>query len=1032
MGICRHFDEAQHRQTPNRQRKEPSRRARGREILMKTLQISTFEELKVALAQKHEQTIYQLTADIDCEGAVIDKTLCLGKGSTLDGGGHAITNFTAGENGIFDLALDGVITFQNLTFGQKDAPISLYSCLANREPRKGTNDARDPEYLSHETDPEETVWENVTVFAELTCQEGGYIGVFFGKTCGRHTFNDCAVTVTASSVSHIGGFIGEFYGSTLTMKNCTVNGELKAENADRHAPVGGFIGILGEKGIKPMHTELSMVGCTNNARIVATHAAGGKKSYAGGFIGALWDSRDMFSIKAMLCDCVNNGEIVSSMAAGGFVGYVAPLSPDFIIKNGINQGEIFGTEVSAQAGGFVGSWNSAGLLSILHSINHATISGSSMMGGFVGASDRGYVNLYLCKNAGNLITTKGSHVGGLCGAIWENLKCTKCLNVGSISAADGERIGNVGQLASKSKGLTSIADCLGLGSICAPAINCSPLLAVAPVDFISSGNRYLASEFYKEYHGVDQNDAISSDDMAEAIAHWQALFDEDVPQDALFDPEAMWRGTFGDAIPFFPHATYCPDVYTDGVGYAKYSRDINTYRMILGTGATKAEFDSYIESLKACGCTVESAGEHHTAISGYWVEKNDVRMYAYISAVSGEVRFILDTDPDQTTIEEFSYTYDKKPGDTTAVYMYGVRMNPYGINIGESYNILDEKKYPALAAEYNPIIRSIIDANGGDPKNFADKNCGMLMFVKLADNSIIWIDGGERAEMSVEAAVHLDEFLHKITDTPMNEKVIIRTWFLTHYHGDHFGGFLRFMMNFHHRYHIERVMYSMRETHLPSWLVSYLSEDYIKGYYPDIIFHRLHTGETLRLGDVEIDVMYTGEDLVHPKLATFNTQDDNDTSTVLRFRYDGMSALALGDVAHHGGETMLKMYAENDLRCDVMQVPHHGWNHLPGVFKAVNPKISLYAQSEHGARMGLSGGANRVFRSVVENTIGGVDNVYYAGKSTTGVGVENGEVKVVYYEEGVAGKAWDGSDGGLDTPRWNDTTPFPQEILDRY
>lgn len=1000
--------------------------------MQRVMKISHFEELKAALSEKKEHMIYELTADVDCEGAVIDKTLCLGKGSVLDGGGHAITNFTAGENGIFDLALDGVITCKNLTFGSESAPITLYSCLVNREPRKGTNDARDPEYLAHETDPEETVWENVTVYATMTCQMGGYLGVFFGKTCGRHTFTDCAVTVTASSVSHIGGFIGEFYGSTLMMKNCTVNGELKAENADRHAPVGGFIGILGEKGIKPMHTELSMVGCTNNARIVATHAAGGKKSYAGGFIGALWDSRDMFSIKAMLCDCVNNGEIVSSMAAGGFVGYVTALDLDVTVSDCINNGAIIGTEIPAQAGGLVGSWNSTGLLSVSHSVNNAPISGCSLMGGIVGGSDRGYINLYLCKNAGNLSLTKGSHVGGLCGAILEKLKCTKCINTGSISNADGETVGNVAQIASKTKGFASITDCLGLGEIRTPAINCTPLLAVTPVDFISENNCFVASEFYKEYRGTDERAAITATEITEKEALWQTWFDCNEPQDASFDPEAMWKGTFGEEIPFYAHATFCPDVYTDGVGYAKQLRDVNTYRMILGTGATKAEFDAYLEQLKAAGCTVKSAGEHHTAISGYWVEKGDVRMYAYISTASGEVRFILDTDEDQTTIEEFSYTYDKKPGDTTAFFMYGLRMNPYGINIGETYALLDENKYPELAAEYNPIIQSIIDANGGDPKNFADKNCGMMMVVKLADNSIIWIDGGERAQMSVEAAVHLDEFLHRITNTPMDEKVTIRAWFLTHYHGDHFGGFLRFMLNFHHRYTIERVMYSMRESGLPSWLVSYLSEDYIKGYYPDIIFHRLHTGETIHLGDVEIDVMYTGEDLVDPRLGTFNTQDSNDTTTVLRFRYDGMSVMALGDLANFGGKAMIRMYAEKDLICDVMQVPHHGWNHLPEVFEAVNPRISLYAQSEHGARMGIRGGASRVFQSVVDNTRGGVDSVYYAGKSTTGVGVENGEVKVVYYEEGVVGKAWDGTDGGLDTPRWNDTTPFPQEILDRY
>lgn len=76
----------------------------------------------------------------------------------------------------------------------------------------------------------------------------------------------------------------------------------------------------------------------------------------------------------------------------------------------------------------------------------------------------------------------------------------------------------------------------------------------------------------------------------------------------------------------------------------------------------------------------------------------------------------------------------------------------------------------------------------------------------------------------------------------------------------------------------------------------------------------LSHGDSLQFGEVRIDVL-------NPPAAT-DALSDNDRSLVLRIRYGSRTILMTGDIERAAEETMLD--AGEDLRADVVKVPHHG------------------------------------------------------------------------------------------------------------
>lgn len=399
--------------------------------------------------------------------------------------------------------------------------------------------------------------------------------------------------------------------------------------------------------------------------------------------------------------------------------------------------------------------------------------------------------------------------------------------------------------------------------------------------------------------------------------------------------------------------------YDDGVLSDAFARETlgfdkkNAASKVMCVSKTTAEeFDAYIQKVRDAGYTVVQRADWDV-LSAYQCDKDDISFYAYYAAGAKEARIVQEKS-DTVSLEVFNYTYEAKPGETNDVYLFGVMMDPDGIDYA-----------------YNGNTRL---------------NCGQMLFIKLSDNSLVVIDGGGVQQMSDSAAEEFLRLAREATGVPEGETIRIACWFITHRHGDHFQGFNRFITKYHDQFAMERILYNIRETDENFTRVTTT----VSRYYPDILYHKPHTGETVELANITMDVMYTQEDLMHPTTMEYKSSDFNDSCTILKVNFDGRTFMILGDVYSSAESTMLQYYPREMLKSDVVQVSHHGWNYMPSLYAAIDAKIALYPQSSGGAERGLSGGAERVVLDIRKNC----DELYFAGDETVGVRVIDGDVEV--------------------------------------
>ncbi|MBQ8849053.1 MAG: hypothetical protein IJ011_01815 [Clostridia bacterium] len=416
------------------------------------------------------------------------------------------------------------------------------------------------------------------------------------------------------------------------------------------------------------------------------------------------------------------------------------------------------------------------------------------------------------------------------------------------------------------------------------------------------------------------------------------------------------------------------------------------YKVSCAYETNAEEFAAYVQKLTNAGYTLEKVADNEGILS-YWVTKGDMRMYMYLSKKVGEARFVLDKG-EAVTEDEFSYVYEKQVGDTTTLYQYGFKMSDHGKNVFEYYR----------------------DENNNKIQNLETSNCGQLLIFKLADNTVMIIDGASHYMMPKTAMEGLDSFLHEITGVPAGEKVTVSNWLITHSHLDHFGGFARFLSNYHDSYDVERMSFNFnyKDSNMPTFFESF------KEWYPDVKYYRPHTGETLKIADITIDILYTYEDSVSAESGDIILDtmplawggnpavDQNNSSITAKITFDGKTFLLTGDIAYVARDVLFANYSAETLKSDILQVSHHGLNHLPELYAMINPSISLYSQKKEAISK-LNGGTQHIYNSVVESTQGGADNIYFAGNCTAGVSVAaDGSFEVETRD--VIGDIWDGKE----------------------
>ena len=301
-------------------------------------------------------------------------------------------------------------------------------------------------------------------------------------------------------------------------------------------------------------------------------------------------------------------------------------------------------------------------------------------------------------------------------------------------------------------------------------------------------------------------------------------------------------------------------------------------------------------------------------------EKDGKILYTYYTAYSNEARVVLDS---ASVIEtQFEYEYSAKDGDSVTIYQWGMMNDPLAFN----------------------------------GTNSPYSNNGMFYIIRQANGKLILVDGGGGKQATANAVNALVDFLYEITGKAQTEKIEISAFILTHAHGDHRIFVQRLLENHGDKIFIERAMYNVPFHDSKSSTTSFINfAKLLKEHNPNMLYIKPHTGQSVRLGELTLDILLTHEDLVIPESATTRCGDFNNTTTVIKFTAFGKTYLQLGDYSGSPSDKIedvfLGLYKQGNtyptLQSDIVQVAHHA---LEGdqvnVYKAIGARYAFIPQTD--------------------------------------------------------------------------------------
>ncbi|MGI6269136.1 MAG: hypothetical protein ACOYKJ_01150 [Candidatus Howiella sp.] len=422
-----------------------------------------------------------------------------------------------------------------------------------------------------------------------------------------------------------------------------------------------------------------------------------------------------------------------------------------------------------------------------------------------------------------------------------------------------------------------------------------------------------------------------------------------------------------DGLPDYPDGKVSP-IYNCGPGMQndQYAVTAEDSRMVVISATGESAFHTYIRRLLAQGFTEDSKTEIGANLH-YALQKEGRSYYLYYTASVGQVRIIEDNSSNALLSE---LDADETGTGETELYLYSI---DYTHGEGQT-----------TKTDYWQI------------------DCGALIILKLADNSLFVIDSGHERQSSNAAKEALLAFMREITGTQKGEKVRIRAWFFSHAHGDHVYLCHSFVEQYHDEIEVESVLHNF-----PSYQTmsggydsgTFLMRESLNTWFPDCKYVKLHTGGQFSLQGVDFEVLHTHEDGVNEN-GTNNISNFNDTSTVLRITIGGKSFMMLGDAYDYVQTSMLRMYSADTLKSDAVQTGHHGYNNLTSLYNAIRAPFVMFSNSEENA--GAASGNTEKYNGAMnaaENSV-----AVFSDPNTVKIVVEDGGIAYSYlpsYREGL-------------------------------
>ncbi len=232
----------------------------------------------------------------------------------------------------------------------------------------------------------------------------------------------------------------------------------------------------------------------------------------------------------------------------------------------------------------------------------------------------------------------------------------------------------------------------------------------------------------------------------------------------------------------------------------------------------------------------------------------------------------------------------------------------------------------------------------------ADAN-GMSQIFTLEDGSYLILDGGYAHDSE-----RLFNYLYD-NNKRTDGKIVIRAWYLSHGHADHYECFNRFSLNHATDVVLNNVIaYSSAST--SDWLYSSLLK--VMGRFGSgVKLIRPRTGEIYKMPGLDMQIMYTGDDLY---MAEVDNSSGNEISTVCKITVkpegkESQGLLYTADLTGTGTSAFMNMYSATDFKdVDFFQVNHHGSSGgSEALFNAVKPQYLIWTSSQSGMELRSNG-----------------------------------------------------------------------------
>ncbi|MBQ8575000.1 MAG: hypothetical protein IJ447_03010 [Clostridia bacterium] len=311
--------------------------------------------------------------------------------------------------------------------------------------------------------------------------------------------------------------------------------------------------------------------------------------------------------------------------------------------------------------------------------------------------------------------------------------------------------------------------------------------------------------------------------------------------------------------------------------------------MRLYRGVTETEYSEWISVLEKSGFEVLQKTENNGNL--YTCLKGEVLVNAFFSPCDGILRVAAS---ENVTTPCFEPTYCEGDGETA---FYGFESD-----------------------------QALID-------------CGMCLLIECPDHSFFVVDSGHYMQFNDNDRIY--NFMRE--RTPEGQKVVVNGWLLSHAHSDHISKFMDFLRYNCHDCIIEGIYsnlipddyhgyknWTREEVLLSKKLFKMLEETKIPTY-------KIHTGQRFYIRNLMFDVLGTHED-IYPNLIT----DYNDSSCMVMLTAENSRIFIPGDASALSSIELEKRYGEA-LKCDVVQVSHHGHNGLSKTaYEYLNAEVAVF------------------------------------------------------------------------------------------